>query len=198
MSLTAKAIADLLGIPPTTIRTWADRYSNFIPSKENKNGRRQYNDEAIVVFKRIGQLHKENLIGEQVKEALEKEFPATIDGDLLEQEGRQETGLIPYQQFNDMLQFFKGKFQQDSELIEIQRQELKEIKEQTALLKQALGLGQNRQNRQSKKRKKVLESNGKKPRGKMLENVGNKPSKRLRDSSGRFKKKGWFERLLYD
>jgi len=196
MSLTAKAIADLLGIPPTTIRTWADRYSNFIPSKENKNGRRQYNDEAIVVFKRIGQLHKENLIGEQVKEALEKEFPATIDGDLLE-EGRQETGLIPYQQFNDMLQFFKGKFQQDSELIEIQRQELKEIKEQTALLKQALGLGQNRQNRQSKKGKKIVENRGKKS-PKITERSRKKPKKRLRDSSGRFKKKSWFERLLYD
>lgn len=198
MSLTAKAIADLLGIPPTTIRTWADRYDKFIPSKENKTGRRQYTDEAIVVFKRIGQLHKENLIGEQVKEALEKEFPATIDGDVLEREGQQETGLIPYRQFDDMLQFFRGKFQQDSELIEIQRQELKEIKEQTALLKQALGLGQIRQIRHLKKRQVQQNQHLKKK----LANVSNSrkkmSKKRIRDSSGRFKKKGWLERLLSD
>jgi DNA-binding transcriptional MerR regulator len=200
MTYTAKAIADKLGIPPTTIRTWADRYKDFIPSKEKKHGRRQYNDEAVAVFKRIEQLHKDKLIGEQVREILDKEFKPVLEGEETpEGQGEQpERGLIPYQQFNDMLQFFRKKWQQDSELIGLQRQELKEVKEQTRVLKEALGivgaehLTKHRVTRPEKTGKKQVKS-----KKRQLAKVSKTAKKkRQRDNRGRFKKKSWLDGLL--
>jgi len=205
MSYTAKEIADKLEIPPTTIRTWADRYEDFIPSKETRHGRRRYNDEAVEVFRRIEQLHGQKLIGEQVKETLEKEFRPVLDGlEATEGQGGQvETGLVPYRQLNDMLQFFRKKWQQDADLIELQRQEIKEIKEQTKVLKEALGIGGTGVSGDAKKPNII--GDNRPTRAKKLIDNRRRASKRVkkeskgkgrRDERGRFRKRNWWERLL--
>lgn len=135
MIYTAKKIADILGKPPTTVRTWGEKYKDYIPLGDKVSGRRQYNDEGLTVFRKIEELQNKGLIKSEVIEELKKDFPLHLDGD---EQGVQTSGLVQYQQYNDLLNYFRTKFEKDDELIKLQREEIVVLKEQTALLKRAL------------------------------------------------------------
>ena len=133
MTYTAKKIADILGRPATTIRTWADKYKDFIPLGDKKSGRRRYNDEGLAVFKKIAQLHNNDVIGEDVKEELSKAFPIQADGDVSIGDEVSENALVVRREYQETINYFSALLKKNDELIALQREEL-------GLLKEALGL----------------------------------------------------------
>jgi DNA-binding transcriptional MerR regulator len=189
MIYTAKKIADTLERPATTIRTWADKYKDFIPLGDKKAGRRRYNDEGLDVFKKIGELHDKGLIGDEVKEYLAKEFPVHMDADTPE-ETNSGTALVLRKEYQETLHYFTAMLQKQDEMISVQREEL-------AFLKETLGLKKNEAKvdkmdtikKTPAKKKKLTKVNKSK-----IVKKGNK--KLIKDKSGRFRKKGWFEKLF--
>lgn len=191
MIYTAKKVADILGRPATTIRTWADKYKDFIPLGDKKAGRRRYNDVGLDVFKRIAELHDRDLMGEEVKEFLQKDFPATIMGEETVAPDTGSTDIVLRREYQETMRYFQAMLQKQDELISVQREEL-------SVLKEALGLHKIkpkidkmdtikkapviRKRKLTKVNKEIIVGKGKK--------------KMLKYNSGRFRKKSWFEKLF--
>jgi len=135
--LTGKQIADELGRPATTVRTWGQIYKDFIPHKV-ENNRTFYLPESLDVFKKIQQFYNQQLLQPQIKEALSKAFSKYQEAEV---DGVGGNEIVVRQEYQEMIGYFQQKLQRDDELITLQRQELEEMKEQTKLLKEALGLG---------------------------------------------------------
>jgi len=204
MIYTAKKIADILRRPATTIRTWADKYKDFIPLGDKRAGRRRYNDEGLEVFKKIEELHTKGLMGDEVVEALREKFPVNMDGDISGEETK-ETGLVLRQQYIETTQYFQAMLTKQDEMIKVQREEL-------SILKEALGLYKVKSKpefsdtiKRNKSKAKVdkLDTIKKTPKKKKklakvnkvkIVKKGNK--KLVKDKSGRFRKKGWLEKLF--
>jgi DNA-binding transcriptional MerR regulator len=132
--LTGQQISDELERPATTIRTWALIYKDFLPHKI-ENGRRYYSPDSIPIFKKIQELYARGYMQPQIKEQLSRDFPVNQEADM---EGSNE--LIVRKDYQDMINYFQAKLQRDDELIDLQRQELAELKEQTKILREALGI----------------------------------------------------------
>jgi DNA-binding transcriptional MerR regulator len=137
--LTGKQIADELGRPATTVRTWGQIYKDFIPHKV-ENNRTFYLPESLDVFKKIQQFYNQQLLQPQIKEALSKSFSKFQEAEI---DGVGGNEIVVRQEYQEMIGYFQQKLQRDDELITLQRQELEEMKEQTKLLKEALNLGRN-------------------------------------------------------
>jgi DNA-binding transcriptional MerR regulator len=76
--LTIKQIAKQLGVAPSTVKYWRDKFPEFMPTVEG--GRYpQYRPEAIEIFKIIGDGISDNLQQRKIAEKLSAEFPINIE-----------------------------------------------------------------------------------------------------------------------
>jgi len=76
--LTIKTLEQVTGIPGTTLRRFADRFSPFLPGK-TVDRVKKYPPESVPVFRRISELYRQGVQTGDVLHVLAKERPATLD-----------------------------------------------------------------------------------------------------------------------
>lgn len=76
--MTIAEIAQQLHIPESTLRSWRDKFGEFIPSV-GSGRRKRYKHEAVQVFSVIAELSAESLTADDIAERLSIEFTRFID-----------------------------------------------------------------------------------------------------------------------
>lgn len=76
--LTIAEIAKRLNIPESTLRSWRDKFTDFIPTT-GSGRKKRYKPEAVQVFKTIAELAAEQLTADDIAERLTIEFNRFID-----------------------------------------------------------------------------------------------------------------------
>ncbi len=103
--LSLREVGRRLGIPPSTVVYYKDKYSKFLPSS-GKSGRRQrYSVEALEIFRRIREMYGLNWSTEQIENELSLKFGALVDKINHDQQMINEAGL---ESNSDMQTVIKG------------------------------------------------------------------------------------------
>lgn len=78
MMLTIAEISKRLQVPESTIRSWRDRYDDFIPSS-GKGRKKRFPDEALAVFRMIAEQSADGATATAIAERLSVENRRYID-----------------------------------------------------------------------------------------------------------------------
>lgn len=73
--LSLREVGRILEIPPATVVYYRDRFSKFIPSEANRNGRLVYPRKSLEIFKAIRRCYREKLDRDQIETILKSRFP---------------------------------------------------------------------------------------------------------------------------
>jgi DNA-binding transcriptional MerR regulator len=76
--LTIADISKRLNVPESTVRSWRDRYADYIPY-HGSGRKKRYTDEALSVFAVIAKLSAEGATATTVAERISTEFTRYID-----------------------------------------------------------------------------------------------------------------------
>lgn len=76
--LTIAEIAKQTGIAESTLRSWRDKYADYVPSS-GSGRKKRYPDGAIQVFRTIAELAAEGLTAERIAERVGLEYPRFIE-----------------------------------------------------------------------------------------------------------------------
>jgi len=87
--ISLREIGRQLGVPPSTIIYYKDKFDRFIPSEGSAGRRRKYPAEAIEIFRKIRQMFNDNWSTEQVEQELALKFSLLMDKEMLTQQSSQ-------------------------------------------------------------------------------------------------------------
>ncbi len=84
-----------MGIPPSTVVYYKDKYSKFLPSIGSGGRRQKYSVEVIEIFRRIREMYGMNWSTEQIENELSLKFGMLVDSIKNDQQLINEAGLEP-------------------------------------------------------------------------------------------------------
>lgn len=91
--LSLREIGRRLGIPPSTVVYYKDRYSRYIPSSSGSGRRQKYPVEVLEIFRRIREMYGMNWSTEQIEKELSINFSLLVDQINNDQQLINEAGL---------------------------------------------------------------------------------------------------------
>ncbi|NDV27301.1 MerR family transcriptional regulator [Desulfovibrio sp. JC010] len=103
--LSLREVGRRLGIPPSTVVYYKDKYSKFLPSSGDDGRRQKYSVEAVEIFRRIREMYGMNWSTEQIENELSLKFGALVDTINNDQQLINEAGL---ESSSDMQTVIKG------------------------------------------------------------------------------------------
>lgn len=77
-----------LGVPPSTIVYYKDKFSRYIPSAEGQGRQRRYPAEVVEVFRRIREMFSQNYTVDQIQRELALKFGSMMNSEGYEQSTR--------------------------------------------------------------------------------------------------------------
>lgn len=84
--ISLREIGRRLGIPPSTVVYYKDKFARYIPSTGGEGRRKRYPSEVLEVFRRIREMFGKNYSVEQIEQELALKFGTMINGDRSERE----------------------------------------------------------------------------------------------------------------
>lgn len=91
--LSLREVGRRLGIPPSTVVYYKDKYSSFLPSTGGDGRRQKYSVEVLEIFRRIREMYGMNWSTDQIENELTIKFGLLIDSIKNDQELINEAGL---------------------------------------------------------------------------------------------------------
>ena len=103
--LSLREVGRRLGIPPSTVVYYKDKYSKFLPSTGSVGRRQKYSIEVVEIFRRIREMYGMNWTTEQIENELSLKFGALVETINTDQQLINEAGL---ESSSDMQTVIKG------------------------------------------------------------------------------------------
>jgi DNA-binding transcriptional MerR regulator len=103
--LSLREVGRRLGIPPSTVVYYKDKYAKFLPSSSGEGRRQKYSVEAVEIIRRIREMYGLNWSTEQIENELSLKFGALVETINNDQQLINEAGL---ESSSDMQTVIKG------------------------------------------------------------------------------------------
>ncbi len=138
--LSLREISRRLGIPPSSVIYYRDRFDRFIPPAEGKGRRKTYPATALTLFKEIREMFDNNWSAERIERELARKGTAVFQGAFFDEEDHEEafahpggvarelTGVL--EKLSDLLEnqaLFRGEIDSLRREVELLRREKAEL-----------------------------------------------------------------------
>ena len=137
-SLSLREVSRRLGIPPSTIVYYKDKYSKFIPSTGSGTRRQKYSENVLEIFRRIREMYGMNWSTEQIENELSIKFGMLINHIKNEQQVINNAGLDAGSDMQSVIQGLASVIEKVSDLLSSQmlfQSEIRELKDEVAGLR---------------------------------------------------------------
>ncbi len=137
-SLSLREVSRRLGIPPSTIVYYKDKYSKFIPSTGSGSRRQKYSENVLEIFRRIREMYGMNWSTEQIENELSIKFGVLIDKIKNEQQVINNAGLDASSDMQSVIQGLASVIEKVSDLLSSQmlfQSEIRELRDEVASLR---------------------------------------------------------------
>ncbi len=136
--LSLREIGRRLGIPPSTVVYYKDKYSKFLPSVGGQGRRQRYSVEVLEVFRRIREMYGMNWSTEQIENELNIKFSMLIDSINNDQQLINEAGLESSAEMQTVISGLSNVLGKVSDLLSNQslfQSEIRDLRDEVANLR---------------------------------------------------------------
>ncbi|SME92250.1 MerR HTH family regulatory protein [Desulfovibrio gilichinskyi] len=137
-NLSLREVSRRLGIPPSTIVYYKDKYSKFIPSTGNGSRRQKYSVNVLEIFRRIREMYGMNWSTEQIENELSIKFGMLINHIKNEQQVISDAGLNAGSDMQTVIQGLASVIEKVSDLLSSQvlfQSEIRDLRDEVASLR---------------------------------------------------------------
>lgn len=136
--LSLREVGRRLGIPPSTVVYYKDKYSRFLPSSGEGGRRQKYSVEAVEIFRRIREMYGMNWSTEQIESELSLKFGMLIENIKNDQQLISGAGLEPGSDMETMIKGLSSVLGKVTDMLSNQvlfQSELRDLREEVATLR---------------------------------------------------------------
>ncbi|SDL16216.1 MerR HTH family regulatory protein [Maridesulfovibrio ferrireducens] len=137
-TLSLREVGRRLGIPPSTIVYYKDKYSRFIPSSGGGSRRQRYSVEVLEIFRRIREMYGMNWSTEQIENELSIKFGMLVDSIKNEQQLINDAGIKSDGDVQTVVQGLASVIEKVSDLLSNQmlfQSEIRDLRDEVSILK---------------------------------------------------------------
>jgi len=136
--LSLREVGRRLGIPPSTVVYYKDKYSKFIPSIGDGGRRQKYSIEVVEIFRRIREMYGMNWTTEQIENELSLKFGALVNTINYDPQLINSAGLEPSSDMQTVIKGLSSVLGKVSDLLSNQalfQVELRDLREELSTLR---------------------------------------------------------------
>ncbi|WP_320175829.1 MerR family transcriptional regulator [Maridesulfovibrio sp.] len=136
--LSLREVGRRLGIPPSTVVYYKDKYSKFIPSMGGLGRRQRYSAEVVEIFRRIREMYGMNWTTEQIENELSLKFGILIENIKSDQQLISGAGLESSSDMETVIKGLSSVLGKVSDLLSNQalfQAELRDLREEVSVLR---------------------------------------------------------------
>ncbi|WP_320169563.1 MerR family transcriptional regulator [Maridesulfovibrio sp.] len=136
--LSLREVGRRLGIPPSTVVYYKDKYAKYLPSSGGKGRRQRYSVEALEVFRRIREMYGMNWSTDQIENELSIKFGMLINSINSDQQLINDAGLEPSSDMQTVINGLSNVLGKVSDLLSNQalfQAEIRDLRDELASLR---------------------------------------------------------------
>ncbi|WP_319779733.1 MerR family transcriptional regulator [Maridesulfovibrio sp.] len=136
--LSLREVGRRLGIPPSTVVYYKDKYSKFLPSIAGSGRRQRYSVEALEIFRRIREMYGLNWTTEQIENELSLKFGMLVSSINDDQQLINDAGLESSSDMQTVIKGLSSVLGKVSDLLSNQalfQTELRDLREEVSILR---------------------------------------------------------------
>ncbi|WP_031483450.1 MerR family transcriptional regulator [Maridesulfovibrio frigidus] len=136
--LSLREVGRRLGIPPSTVVYYKDKYSKFIPASNKGSRRQRYSVDVLEIFRRIREMYGMNWSTEQIENELSLKFSMLVDSIKNEQQVINQAGVEPSSDIQAVVQGLASVIEKVSDLLSNQvlfQSEIRDLRDEVSSLR---------------------------------------------------------------